>query len=70
MIVEGSTRSTWLVRAICTAPGEFPSRSIEQTKVQTVTIEGAIRLATRYFNASWLDPIVVEAVRVTPKIAV
>lgn len=59
--------STWEAKALCAAPGEAPTRSLEVVNVLAVTVEGAARDARVHFlRQAFLDPIVVSVRRIDP----
>lgn len=61
--------ASWWVRAWVTAPGEFPSQSLEDADVKADDIGGALRKARAKFNRIGLDPYVVSVVRTSPPAA-
>lgn len=57
---------TWRVKAWVTAPGEFPSQSLEAVTVTANDVGGALRKARSRFNGIGLFPNVVSVLRVNP----
>lgn len=56
----------WRVRAWVTAPGEFPSRSLETVQIKCRLAEGAIARAKQELSQTGLDPVVVSVERTHP----
>lgn len=60
------TAPTWRVKAWVTAPGEFPSQSLETVDVTADDVGGALRKARSKFNRIGLFPNVVYVARTKP----
>ncbi len=65
-MAEALKPQRWLVRAWVTAPGEFPSQSLEKLEVDAVTVPGAVAKAKLKLEETWIAPVVVAVVRVQP----